>query len=421
MGMAVLLTFLNLAIEHSGFGHRLGWYATEEILRWSRSTSDSVVVVDVTDIPVTHRDVGPPVTSREALLALVKGLKSAGAVALGLDVDLSPEEEPLHPEDARFLESLLAVREEGHAGVPYPIFVGVHRGIGKGPAGWLGSLSFKELAAHLLVQRSRVPAAPTWVLPSDAEEPLWGLGPALVRARVGALPVDSGQGWFRSANVAEHPEPGAPISAFMLLDTSGLGQLVERRIRLSPGDTEPGACARFLESPAQADRVRGKIVLVGAADPDDERDNSFFVPGEVQPYPGVYMHACAVTTLLDGYLYEVTPLGRLAADLTLALFVFGGIALVHMAYLRLRRAPPAPLALFLVLLCTSVCLAGIGGLVGIARFRIVWDGFAYVWLAAALHLLLEAARHARSTARSRLPLAALAEAEGTLLPNEENP
>ncbi len=59
--------------------------------------------------------------------------------------------------------------------------------------------------------------------------------------------------------------------------------------------------------------------------------------------------------------------------------------------------PPPEMRVFLVLLVVSVALALVGGLVGVGRFRLVWDGFVYIAFAAILHLFLEAWQHSTHT------------------------
>ena len=409
MLVAVALTGVNLAIEHTAFGTRLGWYAYEEISGWLAPHESPVVIVDITDVPKTTRADGSQVTSREVLRELARGIAADGASAIGIDVDFAPDVgSPLHPEDARFFEDMIALLQ-GKAGTPpLAVAIGAHRSLADTRSARLGDARFESIAAHLLVQESRVPALPTWVVVEGASEPLWGLGPALVRARDGALPPEPrGWRWLRRANVHDHVEPEWLATSAMLVDTNSIEGLAKDRIRIgSPGaatgETLARKIAAALENERSAGRsVRGKIVLIGAADPADRRDNAFFVPGSARAFPGVYMHACAVQTILHGYLYRVTPLGRLIADLALALFVFGGIAAARLACAWLGRAPPREMLVFLSLLVVSVALSLAGGLFGVARLRLVWDGFVYVGLAAVLHLFLEAWLHARERSHTR--------------------
>jgi CHASE2 domain-containing sensor protein len=389
MLIAVILAACNVAIESTAFGERLSWFTYEEIHGWLPRSESSAVIVDITEIPLTTRDDGTQVTSREALLGVIQGLASSGSLAIGLDVDFSPSiDGALHPVDQEFLEQLLVLRRGGPNSPGVPVFVGVHRGRTQPSSLWLGDKKYEELAAHLLAKRSRVPSVPSWVIASGSDTPLWGLGSALASSVLGGMPEEpGGWHWLRRANVSHHSqEPGLQPSE-MLVDTSGIDLLVRNRLRIHVANE----IEKHTDYAAQIEeiKVRGKMAFIGAADLNEQKDNSFFIPGKPHPYPGVYLHACAAQTIQSGFLYGVTHFGMMLADLLLATFVFGGVAFVRLALMKKNRKQPGDLALFLSLLIVSLGLAVLGGVLAVISFRIMWNGLVFVALAAVLHLFIE--------------------------------
>lgn len=400
MLLASLLATFSLWLESTGFGHRLGWFVYEEVHRRLEPTDVPVVVVDVTNIPVDAGEDGVPVTSRTALAVIVEATARSGAKAIGVDVDLSPEDTPGGDHrDVEFLDRMLAVRR-GSVGVPgVPVFLGVHRAREAGPKDWLSQARYSDMAAHMLVTESRQPMVPTWVRAQGHDQPLWGMSSQLARVALGGvLPKErTGLRKLWRANVARTMEEGNLRVTDIFLDCSAIDRFFGERISLTrPPAGEPADrwFADQIAAPDVSSKLRGKLVLIGAGDPDDRRDG-FFVPARSRIYSGVYLHACGVFTILRGYLYEMTTAGRVLADLGLALLVFGAVAIIRLIWLRRRAKDPNSLWLLGTLLFLGALLAFTVGYLLVNNLRIVWDGFVYVALAAGLHFLIELYVHGR--------------------------
>src|SRR4029079_5614837 len=105
IGPTLLFLLLIVVMRLAESQASKNWLETQAytVVQWGLglvSHADGVVVVDIADLPP---DKG--VTPRPALLDLMARLKDAGALAIGVDVDFSPENNLfVAPGDPRFFE-----------------------------------------------------------------------------------------------------------------------------------------------------------------------------------------------------------------------------------------------------------------------------------------------------------------------------
>jgi len=107
------------------------------------SHADGVVVIDIADLPPEKG-----VTPRQALLDLMSRLQVAGASAIGVDIDFSPENNLfVAPDDPRFFSDCLSFQTR----FKIPVYLGVARTAGNGREAWLGRREFAPLAAGIVI------------------------------------------------------------------------------------------------------------------------------------------------------------------------------------------------------------------------------------------------------------------------------
>lgn len=383
MFASIFLCAVMLAVESSRFGHWLslsiynGMYS-----RLERNAGDCVVldIAELSDSPRTNTDL---------LAQLVEAAARCRPSAIGLDIDLSPASDPQEaardlPADRTLLSRLLDIRDS--LTNPVPVFVGVYRSAPQPKKHWLLEDRYSPLASHIWIADDARGVIPAWIVQERyPDDVLWGLGLSLAlehakhRSRSKRL---DGHGvwprWFAIPEISPTNSSDERWQGF-LLDCSAIEDLVRARIPATRPETVSDV----------ARRLEGKIILIGRADPERARENSFLVPGMSKPYPGTYLHACAAMTALDGFLFMPTEVGRVVLDLGFALVVFGGLLLIRLGGIRRGQGKPRVRRLHVTLTLVAITLAVFFGYVLVPRTRLLWDGFAYVAVALFLHLFLE--------------------------------
>ena len=339
-----------------------------------RAEKEEVVIVDLSELKPEPGRLGYPVTSRAFLRDVVNELvqQRPPPRCIVIDVDFSAEMEDGLSVATRDPELLHSWRN-----LDVPVIVGVGRQSSSGRDGWLGpGLSGMAGGIHIADEDRAI--APLWIREGPADA-LWSLSAAAVRA-VTTLPVVS----ERITRMDTHTAAAEGVEwKTFLVDCSGVDALEERRIpvRSLVDVMEP---ANHRKDPEFREGIGGKIVVLGMASPAHSLDNSFTVPGRSRPYPGVYLHACAIETLLRGYLLEPKRTVRVAIDLALALLLLAGVTWIGRAgknwFGEIR----------LNLFAGAVALAI--GLGWAYVSRILWDGFVWIALALALHRFIDRAR-----------------------------
>src|SRR5262249_35611201 len=129
----------------------------------------------------------------------------------------------------------------------------------------------------------------------------------------------------------------------------------------------------------------GRLVLIGNADTEQEKENSFSVAGRTKTYPGVYLHACATNTLIKTTPLRIpTPLGRALLDMFAATAMLSTIRIVYTLHASRLGRLSHPGVLRAAILMSILCVVG-GAWLMAKVWRIVWDGALVVSVALLLH------------------------------------
>jgi CHASE2 domain-containing sensor protein len=419
LSLVALLALHFLYFRGSSVGEHLeqaGYAVLRRVMSNSAKDAPQVVVVDTSNVrsvptaflssdpksaPVmpTDRpaDEGRMVTDRAPLkefLSQVVGMKTPPR-AVGIDINFHNDRGRfLRPDDYQFFEFCLSLNGNaaGAAGAEkagLPVFLGVYNVEGLPPEQWLAMPDYKKLAASMAVMRKdtgHLVAAITE--PFDRYPPF--LGPALAGFEDGKSIVERPKPIWPLELLSDdelHGKNGALQVKGFLVDYSWLGAIRRQTTHLDD-----------YKSAADLERLQGKTVLLGDVERATIKD-AFVVPGEPEPVPGVYLHACAAATLLQSPLYELRPAVRLTLDLVLALGV-----LCWLTWLRLRAPrmgktvaetslPPAFGLVAIAVIFTGLLLA---------RWRVFWPDLLIASVLLAIHPLVEWARHTLVHALSRV-------------------
>jgi CHASE2 domain-containing sensor protein len=380
----LLFTFLILAIkigfEHTTFGEQFQsmTYTLLQLRLASPGVSEPlpVAVVDISDLdpaPVSSGGWNRLITPRQPLLNLIDAVARQGVKAIGIDVDFAPDQPGyMSPGDPEFFQSCLDISTS--TGVP--IFLSVSRSQDLEPEAWLGSTKYKALAATASVRRLDGRRLPKWTRRDEDSES----GPSLCSALAKSLPVSvnvppRGTRWaIIQINEARVPDHKITFGEF-LVDYGLLDLIRDKSLRTIKPVVISDQGPFFLKN---------KVVLLGDGTLGKATDISV-VPGQKEPVPGVYLHACAVYTLTKP-LYELTGLGRATIDLTLSMLIVAAIAAIR---LRARKDELniGRLQGFFTLMV--VLFAYVVGFMFVRSTRIMWDDFILVIAALLLHPSIE--------------------------------
>jgi hypothetical protein len=410
----VALVVLNLVfLRGSPIGEHLaqaGYNVVREVRRTVRSAKkiDSpVVVVDTSNIgliPASHAmsgsrngkgDVPGPadertfVTDRAPLRAFLELAASAKnpPKAVGIDINFHNSEGGfLNPDDYKFFDFCLhsSKKSDGQTsgGHSLPrIYLGVDSTEGLPPERWLAMPDYKGLAASMSVLRKDAGHLIAGITKPAGQYPPF-LGYALAKLD-NDRGIEDPPSWFPFAVISEYEKEDADgrqcrFTAF-LVDYSWLDTIKEKKTTVEVYNNDP---TKFHD-------LQGKVVLLGDVEHATIQD-AFVVPGESEPVPGVYLHACAAATLLDARLYELRPFCRICADLILAIGVLCWLALMRLRAhdsgktLGQISLPPA-----FGLLAVAVVLSGL--MLGV--FGLFWPDFLVAAVLLAIHPLVEWAWH----------------------------
>lgn len=277
-------------------------------------------------------------TPRAPLTDLVQRLATdLGAIAIGVDVDFSPDIRVHHggspAGNEQFLNTCLALGQGAGAppvrlpsalppavataplAVPVPVFVGVGRGSANAePGQWLGQTKYAPLAATILLCNDEI----------GLEPPLFSLAPLQVRS--GPIPLPSLSSRLATAYTHAHPTrsertPPAALQGVVvqdifpleLNDDTGATHRVDayylnyREVDVLAHqsiDAELVLTGTPEQLAALRARVQGRIALVGEADFLRSTDR-IIMPGQKRLVPGVYAHACGILTRLQSPLWRI--------------------------------------------------------------------------------------------------------------------
>jgi hypothetical protein len=390
--VGLLLTAALIAAKHEfergDFGRQIEQMTLNlhQIRLASAASRLPVAVVDITGVPRVPRAADDPtlVTDRRALSELVSAIAQHDPAAIGIDVLFDPPAAatPLPPDEARFFEQCLSVQDS--TGRRIPTFVGIFEGVVKGPDRWLGEPRFGPLAAFILVPRPNdLPVTTSMLrylrLSADGHQV-----EAISMAE--ALARSTGQTAARrwpGAWLAEH----APL--FVEIEQHRGGEAFDSREFLIDFGALPELMATAVPAVTSADLAAagasfaGKIVLIGRARTGETTD-TFTVPAQAEPVPGVFVHAAATYTRVAAPLYRLTPAGRVAADVAAAVIPLGLVLAV-----RLRRLQGTPDAGAAHRLARTLTWSAAAAVFAIGYFWVVFTGILwtdYLMVVAALLL-----------------------------------
>jgi hypothetical protein len=246
------------------------------------------------------------------------------------------------------------------------------------PHDWLGDDRYMRLAGAIAIQNLvNHDMIPHWIrVPHGNRLP--SMSAALAGVDVAAEDSQSSP-WkwaVRSASILKTTHLEAKQS---LIDYSTLKRIKE--------DMEPVFDAESFRK--IADRIKGRIILLGDAQPE-HGDMFKTTAGTI---PGVLVHACGANTILHEPLYQLTGLGRFAADLVLGLVVFGLAALSCLLASRhsgtSERAEKGFAVLYTAIAVLFVLAVSI---VFIDRTRLLWTDFILVCAVLLVQLMIDISR-----------------------------
>jgi CHASE2 domain-containing sensor protein len=366
----VLVLAVKLGIEHSPVGKRFELLGFDIQQGQLLAQSVPVEIVDISDVPVSEETIDGVSyrgTSRKTLRDIIDALAEQEPVAIGVDLDLSPDDSGyITPRDPEFFQYCL---DRG-----LPIFLGIRRTQLLPPAAWLNSEQYAGLAASITIPRQDTKKMPR----SIQSGPQFPSGKTMSAALAGAFGEShcmmgsllERMGLAEQVSTKEIGKGGS-VGEF-LVDYSPLEKLTENRTVATSADA------------IRARRIfRNKIIIIGDATPGTSPD-AFVVDGRTEPVPGVYVHACAAYTLAVAPLYELKWQGRVAIDVLLALSILLMITGVRLWF----TAEPAKVATRRLegLLTLLIVLAAV--LFGVLFVRwtcIMWSDFILALGAIALH------------------------------------
>lgn len=376
---------IKIGVEHTTFGKHLDLMGYTLLQLELSPGRVPITIVDISDLEPQEFNLdgkSGKATPRDSLRKMIEAIGEHEPKAIGIDVDFSPDEDGyIHPRDPEFFQFCLDMTNQ--SGVP--VFLGIKRTIAKSPAEWLGGEKYQRLAANILIPKDskrmvnviKVGEEPESVAMTHERPPVKAISVALADA-YGREPGDS-PGWFQSAHesviralqslaVVESTSerrlrPGLSVEDF-LVDYSPL-ESIEPLRTINPA---------VLRDQSQRQRFQDKVVLIGDATLSKATD-TFVVPARDQPYPGVFLHACAAYTLIKAPLYEVTGKGRLSIDMLFLLTILLPIVSLRL-YCEGRRSEEVATHRLQGVFTLVVVVGAIAvGVFFVRVTRVMWDDF----------------------------------------------
>lgn len=443
--LSICFSVVNWAlVARTDFGKSLEEWTYDYLQILFRSalkpTNIPVVVVDVSGAPVFVKDIDAQtqevMTRRDSLQEIVDaavnplpvaGEKIDPPAAIGIDLNFSPDAKGMATvADWPFLNHLLDVGKRN--GVC--IYVGVHESATLGPNRWLFDPRFQALATCIAVPKSKqdqtTRAMPEWLnLQYDksggqsgapAQCPTMGFALATALRRKTSAPAAEPAGAVSTVasrvtnedscdvvtDFKDPPLPKASVAAVPKLlrwfvesseivgDSTSV-QGTQFRVDYSPLETlstDPLSAQNGPEIGGIRRKIQRKVLLLGKT---QNTPDMFVIPGRPErPYAGVFLHACAVYTLLQPRpLLSLTTWGQLALDMVFSSLIFGLVYLY-----RRRRINNPNQELFaegmqqIVVLLSLVFLTFLF-IASSAYARLMWDDFIFVIAALLLHAPVE--------------------------------
>jgi len=317
-------------------------------------------------------------TDRPALQLLVQKLARCDPSCIGIDVDFSPTSADGNdgrpaPGQIEFLDSCLNLKSP--LGRSIPVYLGVMRTMHLKPEAWLDSKEYIPLAAAIARFRGRSSHMPFEIHANAEGTSISSLSKSCAEAwfKSHSRTAPQPPKWLLQSESTEHIEGLSEecwASAFPVDYYSTLPQIENSKVfaeHILLTDKQPADLH---------EKLRNKIVLIGDATRGESFD-TVTVPDEPDPVPGIYMHACAATTLISKPLYEInTTAGFVISFLisaAIAFFVFKRQAKYAGDEKRILASELRLVVLFIILTC-------LGALAAVAWGHVLWLQVTSVWL-----------------------------------------
>jgi CHASE2 domain-containing sensor protein len=341
----------------------------------------TVVVIDIGHIPGGAGVVGqaPTVTSRMALREILDALVAVEPLAIGIDVDFSPNRSGwIDKGDPAFLDHCLRL------GARVPIRVGVFRGMRERPDDWLGLPKYSSLAGAIWLPEDGARRLPISVAAKAGAPELPSLGGAVATAVGRGRDLLAHPLSFMLQPVTEEERSfelhGTPVVFREALVNYGLVEQMkgEALIAATPADIRK-----------YSDRIKNRVVFIGDLKAGPATD-VFPIPGFSRDQRGVLLHTSLAGTLLAHPIAEFSHTTRVVLDLILGCVIAGVALSAHRRY-----GSKAAHALEARAVAITVALVIGCGIAFVIWFRVMWLDFLLV----VVFLLLHPGAHAWFTKR----------------------
>ena len=325
-------------------------------------------------------------TSRDDLQKVVDAVASESPKSIGIDIDFTPTQQQYIQDDA-FLDHCLAKARQAP---PVPIFVALFTSLLRGPDRCLEEPKFHDLAAfgaapnpekfespHMMVGTLHV----TTGIPGEAPWAVRSLAAAVANQVVAPVPWAKAWAVQNTVSVA-----GDQFQADEFYVDFGALDTLESDAHTIPYTQ--------LAQPRYAGILKDKYVLIGRGTGTTDMDQHI-VPGRYdRTHSGVYLHACAVNTLLDlkkkgRTLVMLRSPGRLAVDLLLFSLIFILVETVKWAGVRLIGAEARVGIAHMIVTFIVVVGATIAGIYLVSYWGVLWNDSPFVAAGLFLHAIVD--------------------------------
>jgi CHASE2 domain-containing sensor protein len=396
LGRALIITFAFTLLEHwveeGPLGRKLQ-SAVYELLHSrmpvEREAALPIVLVDISDLPaVGAAGTALRFTPRPELQAMIERLASArkiktnSPVAIGVDIDLSPETNGfIAPGSIQLFNLCLGLSSNSP---PLPVVLGVHRMASYGPRAWLARESYGKLAAAISREGGPVAERMPVEFQFGQKEKLPGFAWSLAEAYKGAGHQTPSRLWWRW--LTDQSEKRQPIEELSEIQADEFHVNYSRHQEIATNIISyTNLLSPAADLGALAERLQDKIVIIGDASVSTFNDTGF-LPGHGKNVPGVFIHASAIETLLHSPL-RLPKFGvGLAFNLVLTTFTF---CLITWASLRRsKRGPVSTLPLSSTMAILSALLYALLALL-LARYGLLMLNVLAVCAAIPIHFLID--------------------------------
>ena len=354
------------------------------------SAADRIAVVDLAQMDYTRGvEHDLDFTSRDALIKVVDQIVAKKPCAVGIDLDFDFMIHPLGEEqrkaDLRFLE-----RIDQRYGQPSGLFecqAGDESALRKGHI-FLGAHGAITLGKYVLgdPKFERYAAFVGFPNPKGDREPRTKMVQSVTVNENGeTTPFPS-----LSAAIAGIPLRQSPLLSWALDRVSYVGNALPSAqfwLNYRPLEfIEKRQSVRYMEMEKRD--FHAKFVLIGRGQDSPLTPDKYAVPGRGETHAGVYIHACAIYTLLTNGLIALSGKGEIVLDILATLCVLAGVAFYswrraeQTGRYKKRVSWVATLIASGLVFAFALLLAHLGS-------GVLWDGFALVVVTLWVHLYLE--------------------------------